>query len=76
MYFLITIQKFNNGTATAKAIFEYSTEAEALSALYSTMASSIATETVSEAICVILNSIGVNMKYERWERNPEPVENL
>lgn len=73
MYFLIVIQKFNDDT-TAKAIYEYNTEAEALSALYSTMASSIATEKVSAAICEILNSIGVNKKYERWERNPESVE--
>lgn len=68
MYYLTVIQIFNDETPTAKAIYEYSTYAEALTALYSTMFSSLSTSNISEVTCLILDSECLTKKYERWTR--------
>lgn len=68
MCYLVIIQKFNNETPEAKSIFGYESVDSAKAALYSTMASSIANENVSTAICDILDNDGLIIKYEKWVR--------
>ena len=74
MFFMVLIQAFEDGSPTAKALFEYETMDAAKSALFSTMASSMANENIKSVLCEIINDRGGVLKYEIWERNPEPVE--
>lgn len=69
MLFMIIIQKFLDETPTVKALYEYNTLDEAKSALYSTMASSMANDNIKSVLCEIINDIGGVVKHERWERN-------
>ena len=66
--YLVQIQKFNNGDASAKALFEYSTKEEAIGAAYSVLASSVANANISSVLCQILDDKGAVLKYEYWER--------
>ena len=66
MFLVIIIQKFKDGSPTAKSLFDYATKDQAFSVLYSTMASSMANDNISDVICMILNENGGSIKYERW----------
>lgn len=68
MLFMIIIQKFLDETPTVKALYEYNTLDEAKSALYSTMASSMANDNIKSVLCEIINDIGGVVKTEMWER--------
>ena len=74
MYYLVQIQKFNNGDASAKALFEYGTITEATGAAYSVLASSIANANISSVLCQVIDGKGAVLKYEYWERPVEPAE--
>lgn len=67
-YYMIIIQNFNNGNPSAKAIYEYSVYDEALSTLYSTMVSALATEIIKDVTCLIMDEYCNITKSERWER--------
>ena len=68
MFYLVIIQKFNNGAENAKAIYEYETPENAMIALYSTMASSMSDPTIASVACIIMNDRGVSLKQDRWDR--------
>ena len=70
MFYIVLIQTFEDATPTAKALFEYETMDAAKSALFSTMASSMANENIASVMCEIINEAGGVLKHERWERNP------
>ena len=76
MFYLVTIQNFEDASPSAKTIFEYDSKDTATITLFSTMASSMANENIKSVICLIMNEYGSTIKYERWERNPVPVESL
>lgn len=72
---LITIQTVD-GTV-ARSIGGYDKQEDALSALYSTMASSIANPNLSRAVCLIMSDDGHVDKCEKFSRtiaNPNPIE--
>ena len=66
---MTVIQVFSDGSPTAKAIYDYNSYNDALSALYSTMFSSLAHENLSEVTCLIMDSECIAKKYERWTRS-------
>lgn len=71
---LITIQKLKDGT-TARSMLTYETFDEALSALYSTMASATANHNVIEGTCLLMTDMGMIDKQEIYERPQDnPVE--
>lgn len=72
---LITIQNLTDGT-TARSFVNYESTTDATSALYTTMAYSVANEAVTSAICVLMDDNGVPTKREKWQRpfTPEPVK--
>lgn len=76
MFYVVTIQNFEDATPSAKAIFEYDSKDTATSTLFSTMASSMANENIKSVICLIMNEYGSTIKYERWERSPETTEEV
>ena len=67
-YYLVTVQKFSNGTETAKSMFEYSTLDAALIAYYNTLASSLSDPNVSSVLCNILNDAGNSEIKQYWIR--------
>lgn len=72
---LITIQTVD-GTV-ARSIGGYDKQEDALSALYSTMASSIANPNLSRAVCLIMSDDGHVDKCEKFSRtiaNSNPIE--
>lgn len=72
---LITIQTVD-GTV-ARSMLGYDTYEDALSALYSTMASSIANPNLSRAVCLLMSDDGHVDKCERFSRTiakPNPIE--
>lgn len=72
---LITIQ-IVEGTV-ARSILGYNTYEEALSALYSTMASSTANPNLSSAVCILMSDNGHVDKCEKFSRTiakPNPIE--
>jgi hypothetical protein len=71
---MVLIQTFEDGSPTAKALFEYETMDAAKSALFSTMFSSMANDNIKSVMCEIINDRGGVLKHEIWERNPEAVE--
>lgn len=74
MFYVLTIQRFMDGSAEARSIFSYNTEDDARAVFFSTMASSIANQNMKQVICMILNDVGSTTKYERWERSLEESE--
>lgn len=67
-YYFVTIQTFVDGSPTAKAIYDYSDYDTALSALFSTMVSSMANTNIKHVMCLIMNDGGQSIKYEQWDR--------
>ena len=76
MFYMVLIQTFEDGSPTAKALFEYETMDEAKSALFSTMFSSMSNENIKTVMCEIINEVGSVLKHERWERNPKPTAEI
>ena len=74
MFYLAVIQKFEDSTPTAPALFAYETMDAAKSALFSTMFSAMANDNIKSVMCEIINDRGGVLKHEIWERNPEAVE--
>lgn len=74
MYYLVQIQTFEEAE-TVKALFEYATLQEALSACFSVMASSMANENIVTVLCQVIDKKGMTQKYEYYEKpvvvNPE-----
>lgn len=68
-YYLITIQKFKDGSASAKSLFEYATKDEALVAYYNTLAASLSNVNLASVLCSILNDYGNCEIKEYWERS-------
>lgn len=70
---LITIQTVNG--EYARSMLAYDTQEQALSALYSTMASSTANPNLSKTVCELMDDEGRILKCERYERTiyPTPV---
>lgn len=62
---LITIQKLKDGTY-ARSLLAYPTDSEAMSALYSTMGSAVASSTVADCSCVLMNDKGEIAKVESY----------
>lgn len=71
MFYMVLIQTFVDGSATAKALFDYPDIDSAKAALFSTMASSMANANIASVMCEIINEAGGVLKHERWEREPE-----
>ena len=72
---LITIQTVD-GTV-ARSMLGYDTYENALSALYSTMASSTANPNLSSAVCILMSDDGHVDKCEKFSRTiakPNPIE--
>lgn len=76
MFNLVTIQTVN-GEIT-RSMLAYETMDAVYSAMYSTLAYSTASDTVTKCICAILNDNAVVLKREEWSRTvitvPEPEE--
>lgn len=76
MFNLVTIQTVNG--EIVRSMLAYDTMDAVYSALYSTLAYSTASETVTKCICAILNDEAVMLKKEVWSRTvitvPEPEE--
>ena len=74
MFNLVTIQTVN-GEIT-RGMLAYETMDDVYSAMYSTLAYSTASDTVTKCICAILNDNAVMLKREEWNRTiietPEP----
>lgn len=74
MFNLVTIQTVN-GEIT-RSMLAYETIDAVYSAMYSTLAYSTASETVTKCICAIFNDEAVMLKKEVWTRTiitvPEP----
>lgn len=68
MFYMVLIQTFVDGSATAKALFDYPSMDEAKAALFSTMFSSMSNENIKSVMCEIINEAGGVLKHERWER--------
>lgn len=64
---LITIQDLNDGTV-ARSLLAYEDGNSAMSAFYSTMASSVASPNVLKATCIIMTDEGLIIRTEHWER--------
>lgn len=64
---LITIQNLNDGT-TARSLLAYEDGNSAVSAFYSTMASSVANDNVIKVTCIIMTDEGLIIRTEHWER--------
>lgn len=64
---LITIQELNDGTV-ARSLLAYEDGNSAMSAFYSTMASSVASPNVLKATCIIMTDEGLIIRTEHWER--------
>ena len=71
MFYMVLIQTFVDGSATAKALFDYESMDAAKSALFSTMFSSMSNENIKTVMCEIINEAGGVLKHERWERELE-----
>ena len=71
MYYLIHVERFNDGHAEARSLFAYETFDEALSQMYGHQKAGIDTENVAMAMNGILTDGGVVMRMERWAE-PEP----
>ena len=69
---LITIQNLTDGT-TARSFVNYESTTDATSALYTTMAYSVANEAVLKAVCVLMTDEGIPTKIEKWSRPVVPV---
>lgn len=76
MFNLVTIQTVNG--EIARSMLAYDTMDAVYSAMYSTLAYSTASETVTKCICAILDDEAVMLKKEVWSRTaitvPEPEE--
>ena len=68
-FYLVTVQKFKDGSASAKSLFEYATKDEALIAYYNTLASSLSNANIASVLCSILNDYGNCEIKEYWERS-------
>lgn len=68
-FYLVTVQKFKDGSASAKSLFEYATKDEALVAYYNTLASSLSNASIASVLCSILNDYGNCEIKEYWERS-------
>lgn len=68
MYYLTTIQRFNDETPEAKSLFDYATLDMAKAAMYSTLSSSIANQAIDTVLCTILDNDSLIVKYEKWVR--------
>lgn len=68
MFYIVLIQKFMDGSPSAKALFEYDSKDTATSALFSTMASSMANNNIKSVLCMIIDDNGWTIKYEKWDR--------
>lgn len=66
MFNLVTIQTVN-GEIT-RGMLAYETMDAVYSAMYSTLAYSTASDTVTKCICAILNDNAVMLKREEWNR--------
>ena len=66
MFNLVTIQTVN-GEIT-RSMLAYETMDAVYSAMYSTLAYSTASDTVTKCICAILNDNAVMLKREEWSR--------
>lgn len=64
---LITIQNLNDGTV-ARSLLTYEDGNSAVSAFYSTMASSVANDNVIKVTCIIMTDEGLIVRTEHWER--------
>lgn len=67
-WYVAQAQTFNDGSADAKALFDYATREEALSAFFSVMASSTANDKVATVMCILMNKYGDTDHREFWER--------
>ena len=65
MYNLITIQTLNDNNV-ARSMLAYETEEQAVGALYTTMASGVASETVNRVVCGILSDDGIFSRLENY----------
>ena len=76
MFNLVTIQTVNG--EIVRSMLAYDTMDAVYSAMYSTLAYSTASETVTKCICAILNDEAVMLKKEVWSGTvitvPEPEE--
>lgn len=68
-FYLVTVQKFKDGSVSAKSLFEYATKDEALVAYYNTLASSLSNANIASVLCSILNDYGNCEIKEYWERS-------
>lgn len=64
---LITIQTLDDETV-ARSLMAYPDGNSAMSAFYSTMASSVASDKVLKATCIIMTDEGLIIRTEHWER--------
>ena len=64
---LITFAYLTDGTI-ARSMLNYPSQTEAISALYSTMASATANKDCQKNICLLMTDDGRTTKYEKWER--------
>ena len=64
---LITFAYLTDGTIV-RSMLNYPSQAEAISALYSTMASATANQKCQKNICLLMTDDGRTTKYEKWER--------
>ena len=66
-YFVIEVS--NDGTATAKAIYEYSSYTDAVRVFHQTLASMMSNAAVKWGLVQVINEYGTASKTERFERN-------
>lgn len=74
-FYVMSITKYNDGKADAKAIYTYYNETDALKVFHQKMASGMGDATCSFQLCHVTNDYGVVFKNEFFERaSEEPVE--
>lgn len=71
MYYLLEIDRFNDGSEEAKAIYEKTDFDDALLSLYSTMSFAMQNPKIDNILCMILNREGFTERREYWENRPE-----
>lgn len=71
MFYLNQITTDKDGV-TAKALFDYATQDEAVLVLHQVLASAMANQDVIHALCMIFNEAGTVLKSECWDRPIEP----
>ncbi|MCR4833112.1 MAG: hypothetical protein K5900_06020 [Butyrivibrio sp.] len=65
-YYVILVKVYNDGTDTKKALYEYSTLAEALASFHSQLGGAIGVSTITSVMVKVLNEYGKDVRTGYW----------